>query len=139
EAASALDVAVIAAMGDLAPAYQRPHHACVRFAPQLDVLRVARVAVTHGGANSVMEAIACGVPLLVAPICNDQPHNRWFVERAGSGVGIDLDTCSHAALCAALERLLGDGSERARAAELATSYRRSGAVGAADLAERACR
>jgi zeaxanthin glucosyltransferase len=136
-AADAIGVALLAAMGDLAE--RRPGHTCVRFASQLDALRIAHAIVTHGGANSVMEAVAFGVPLLVAPICNDQPHNRWFVERAGCGLGIDLDACSHDELCAALARLVADGPERLRARELAADYRRSGAAGAADLAERACR
>jgi UDP:flavonoid glycosyltransferase YjiC (YdhE family) len=134
-AADAIGVALVAAMGDLAA--PRPGHACVRFAAQLDALRVARAIVSHGGANSVMEAVALGVPLLVAPICNDQPHNRWFVERAGCGLGIDLDACSHDELASALARLVADGPERARARELAADYRRSGAAGAADLAEHA--
>jgi UDP:flavonoid glycosyltransferase YjiC (YdhE family) len=137
EAADALGLAVIAAMGDLA-ASPSPGHACVRFAAQLEALAVARVAITHGGANSVMESLALGVPMLVAPICNDQPHSRWFVERAGCGLGIDLEACTQADLVAALARLANEGPERGRAAEIAASYRRDGAVGAADLAERAC-
>ena len=137
EAADALGLAVIAAMGDLAA--PRDGHACVRFASQLGALRAARVVVTHGGASSVMESLAFGVPLLVAPICNDQPHSRWFVERAGCGLGIDLETCAQAELVAALARLTGDSPERRRASEIGASYRRDGAAGAADLAERACR
>jgi MGT family glycosyltransferase len=142
EAAAALDLAVLAAMGELAADYQPRAPAnvrCVGFADQLAALRRASVMVTHGGANSVMEACSAGVPLLVAPICNDQPHNARFVERAGCGLALDLDRCTHVELVGALERLLADGPERHAMRIVATSYRaRDGARGAAELAEAAC-
>jgi UDP:flavonoid glycosyltransferase YjiC (YdhE family) len=141
EAARRLDVAVLAAMGDLAAelggAGLPPHVRCVPFADQLDALSRASVAITHGGANSVMEALAAGVPLLVAPLCNDQPHNRHFVERAGAGLGLDMDACSLDELVAALRTLLADGPARAAARRVRDSYAaHSGAAGAAALAWR---
>jgi UDP:flavonoid glycosyltransferase YjiC (YdhE family) len=144
EAAERLGVAVLAAMGDLADAYRArglpPHVRCVRFASQLGALAHARVAVTHGGANSVMEALAHGVPLLVSPLCNDQPHNLHFVSRAGAGLGLDLDACTAPALVSALGRLLEEGPERAAARRVGESYRsRSGDEGAAALALRQVR
>lgn len=45
----------------------------VEHAPQLALLRRARVAVHHGGFGSTKEALFCGVPMLVAPQVNDQP------------------------------------------------------------------
>lgn len=57
----------------------------VPYAPQLAILKGARAFITHGGANSVMEALAFGVPLLLSPLCNDQFHQLHFVERAGVG------------------------------------------------------
>jgi len=140
EAAASLDVAVLAAMGDLAGDYQRrasAHVHCVAFADQLAALRHASVIVTHAGANSIMEACALGVPLLVTPICNDQPHGAGLVERAGCGLAIDLERCTHGELVGALRRLLADGPERRAMGAVATSYAtRSGAHGAADLVER---
>ncbi|ACY18163.1 glycosyltransferase [Haliangium ochraceum] len=143
EAARTLDAALLVAAGDLAAEYAAQnlpaHVRCVPFAPQLEVLAHARALVTHGGANSVMEALAAGVPLLVAPLCNDQPHNRLFVERAGAGLGIDLDTCAQDALLSALRALLADGRERTAAQRIAASYAASdGARGAAELALRCC-
>lgn len=141
DAANRLDVAVLAAMGELAADYQRQvpdHIRCVPFAAQLDALRHAAVIVTHGGANSVMEACALGVPLLVAPICNDQPHDAMFVERAGCGIALALEHCSQQALEDSLRRLLADGPERRVMCGVAASYSRlSGSCGAADLVARA--
>lgn len=95
------------------------------------------VFVTHGGANSVMEACAAGTPMLVAPICNDQPHSAAFVARAGAGLALALDTCSDDALDAALVELTTSSAIRTRGDAIRDSYRRDGARGAADLAERA--
>jgi zeaxanthin glucosyltransferase len=141
-AAERLGADVIAATGDLAETFRETDLAesihCVGFARQLEVLGKASAFVTHGGANSVMEGLAAGVPLLIAPICNDQPHNLHFVERAGAGLGIDLDGCSVDALAAALERLIGDGPQRRAARRVRDSYAaRNGSAGAAELALRA--
>ncbi len=142
EAAEALDLAVFAAMGDLAEVYQHrglPDHVrCVSFAAQLDALERARVLITHGGANSVMEGLSRGVPLLIAPICNDQPHNRYFIEQAQAGRGIDLDHCTRDELIAALRALIAAGPERANARRISQSYlSRAGSFGAASMTLRA--
>jgi MGT family glycosyltransferase len=141
-AAAELDVAVFAAMGELAAGYREeplpPHVRCVPFAAQLEVLPKASLVVTHGGANSVMEALAFGVPLLISPLCNDQPHNLHFVSRAGAGMGIDLERCSDAALVEALRRLIAEGPERDAARRIGQSYRsRNGHEGAAEMTLRA--
>src|SRR5581483_199839 len=95
----------------------------VRYAPQLQLLAKTAVMITHGGANSVMEALAFGVPLLVTPICNDQFHNARFVERSGAGLALDLDAATAAECGRALDALLGDGPLRQNAARVAASYR----------------
>jgi zeaxanthin glucosyltransferase len=130
-----LDCALLLAMGDLATDQAHPRVRCVPFADQLAAMKVARVAITHGGANSVMEALAHGVPLLVSPLCNDQPHNLHFIERAGAGRGLDLDSTNVDTLVASLKALIADGPERAAAQTIARSYLRSGNAGAASLAE----
>jgi zeaxanthin glucosyltransferase len=138
DACRRIDFALLVAAGDLAATYAAPGAPdwlrSVAVAPQLEALKHARVLVTHGGANSVMEALSQGVPMLVAPLCNDQPHNRWFVERAGAGIGLDLDACATAELAGALRRLAADGPERQAATRIAAGYAtRAGASGAADL------
>jgi len=42
---------------------------------QLAALRSSDVFVTHAGINSVREALTLGVPMVVVPICDDQPFN----------------------------------------------------------------
>lgn len=96
EAVRGTDMALLAAVGDatqaqLLSAAQPANVRCVPFANQLQVLQSASAFLSHGGANSVMEGLAAGVPLLLSPICNDQFHNVLFVERAGAGCRVNLE------------------------------------------------
>lgn len=58
--------------------------------PQLNILPAMAGMICHGGASSVMEAIANGVPLLVTPFYDDQTHQAYFVDKAGIGKREDL-------------------------------------------------
>lgn len=130
EAVAERDVQLVISAGELdlgalpANALARP------YVPQLQLLARASVFVTHGGANSVMEAIAAGVPLAVAPLCNDQFHQAHFVVRAGLGCVLDADTVDAATAWRAIAGLLAD-----RGANVAAraSYARDGAGEAARL------
>jgi zeaxanthin glucosyltransferase len=103
----------------------------VSFAPQVALMKEASVVVTHGGANSVHEALAHGVPLLVSPICNDQLHNATLVAERGAGLVVDLETTS---ITPALRALLSsDAAERRAAQQIAASYRAAG--GSARIAD----
>lgn len=143
EAAQGLELTLVAAMGELASSYRARGlpaavH-CEQYVDQLAMLERADVLITHGGANSVMESLTAGVPMLLAPLCNDQPHNRELVERSGAGRGLDLETASVPQVRAMLARLIDPGGpERRAAAAVAQSYcAHDGAAGAAALAMRA--
>ena len=45
----------------------------VRYAPQLELLRIAKIVITHGGSNSVFEALMEGKPMIAIPLAHDQP------------------------------------------------------------------
>lgn len=53
--------------------------------PQLEVLKMADVFVTHGGMNSVSEALVYGTPMVVIPFSADQPVNARCIEKLGVG------------------------------------------------------
>lgn len=128
------ELELVASLGDLDPTAIEPWPRGARLRPwwpQLEVLPHVDVMVTHGGANSVMEALAHGVPLLVSPICNDQFHQATLVARAGLGLSLDLQTATPDACGAALDALL-EPDLRARAAGSMPS---DGASRAADLLE----
>ena len=57
--------------------------------PQLTVLKMADVFVTHGGMNSVSEALYLGTPMVVIPFVSDQPVNAQCVEKLGVGKKMD--------------------------------------------------
>lgn len=62
--------------------------------PQLSVLEQADVFVSHGGMNSVSEALMQGVPMVVIPFMADQPTNARRITELGLGVRMDYRTLS---------------------------------------------
>ncbi len=94
---------LLAAVGDLTwPRLPETVHVAP-YVAQLAALAQARAFISHVGANSLMEAIAFGVPLVMTPICNDQHHNAILAERAGAGRIVDFATATPRAITAALE------------------------------------
>mmetsp|Transcript_8297 Transcript_8297/g.15355 ORF Transcript_8297/g.15355 Transcript_8297/m.15355 type:complete len:518 (+) Transcript_8297:365-1918(+) len=81
-----------------------------RRCPQLDVLKVADVFITHGGANSMMESISAHVPMLVLPWFSDQPDNARTVSKEKVGLHYldPVADCSAQFLARDVERLLAD-------------------------------
>ncbi len=60
--------------------------------PQVEVLKMADVFVTHGGMNSVSEALTAAVPMVVIPFSSDQPTNARSVEKLGAGRKLDYSS-----------------------------------------------
>jgi len=100
-AAIALGSADRAALGEL------PASWLVReFLPQVRLLGEATAAVTHGGNNSVTEAMTFGVPLLVLPFSTDQFAGAAALERAGFGVALAPNEATVDDLAAGLDGVL---------------------------------
>ena len=66
--------------------------------PQIAVLKQASLFITHGGMNSVSEAMVHGVPMLVIPFVSDQPANARQVEKLGLGKVLEYKTITANAL-----------------------------------------
>uniref|UniRef100_A0A7S0FCF4 UDP-glycosyltransferases domain-containing protein n=1 Tax=Pyrodinium bahamense TaxID=73915 RepID=A0A7S0FCF4_9DINO len=103
--------------------------------PQLDLLPLCDAFVTHGGCNSVHEALALGIPLCVVPVFGDQMENADTVARCGAGFSFrhPLRTLSADALHKALQAVLqgAPNAYRASAQRLARSLAAAGGVSGA--------
>ncbi len=113
-----------------------PHVLTCHYAPQLSLLPRARAFITHGGANSVMEAFRFGIPLLISPVCNDQFHQAHFIRRSGAGRVLDLYRATQKECRDAIKALVSDQSLLEATQRISTSYQRDGAAEAADLIAR---
>ena len=96
-AAEQLGLQVIASIGDLIDdegfVAAAPADAILcRSAPQLRVLPLVDVVVSHGGANSVVEALCAARPLVLLPLCNDQHLQARFLRQSDAGVVVEPDS-----------------------------------------------
>ncbi|MCP1367435.1 glycosyltransferase, partial [Halomonas sp. BBD48] len=78
------------------------------FAPQRAALARADAVVTHGGLNTVMDALATRTPMLVLPIAFDQPGVATRVDHAGVGLRASPTFASARSLASKLDDLLHD-------------------------------
>ncbi|AKJ14572.1 glycosyl transferase [Streptomyces incarnatus] len=99
--------------------------------PQLALLERMDAVVCHAGHNTVCEALWHGVPLVVAPIRDDQPVVAGQVVDAGAGVRVRFGRARADRLGAALDTVLTDPGHRAAAARIRTAFRAAGGARAA--------
>ncbi len=104
-----------------------PNVLAVPYAPQLRLLPLMDLVITHGGANSVMESMGNGIPIAMLPICNDQFLQARFITRAGTGILLDPQKPDPVEYKAKLLPLLSsDAPERKAAALIGQSFRQHG-------------
>jgi len=93
------------------------------FVDQVGVLAQADLFVTHGGMNSVSEALAQAVPMVVIPQAVDQHLVARQTANLGAAVVIDRDAVSTESLAAALDRFdAGRTGFQAAASRLQASF-----------------
>lgn len=95
------------------------------YLPQVRLLASAAASVTHGGNNSVTEAVGHGVPLLVLPFSTDQFAGAAAIERTGAGVALDPNTADATALADALREIADPAFAGRRMLAAAASAQRS--------------
>jgi MGT family glycosyltransferase len=109
-----------------------PAHVLVRpRVPVLDLMPRLDAVISHGGLNTVCEALVHGVPLVIAPIKGDQPINADQVAAAGAGLRVSFARVRPDRLRAALTAVLDDPSYRAAARRVGRSLREAGGAEAA--------
>jgi UDP:flavonoid glycosyltransferase YjiC (YdhE family) len=89
--------------------------------PVLELLRrgAVQAVLCHGGMNTVCEALAHGVPLVVAPIRHDQPITAARVAALGAGVELDFAAASPQDIAEALLAVLERPEPRVAAGQMA--------------------
>ncbi|GAA2414404.1 glycosyltransferase [Actinomadura vinacea] len=102
--------------------------------PQMALLKRMSAVVSHGGHNTVCEALAHGLPLVVAPIRADQPVVARQVVGAGAGITVRYGRVGAGELRSALGSVLGNAAYREAAVRVGESFAAAG--GAAHAADR---
>ena len=99
--------------------------------PQLPLLERVDAVVCHAGHNTVCEALWHGVPLVVAPIRDDQPVVAGQVADAGAGIRVRFGRVTAPKLGAAIDAVLHEPGYRAAAGRIRTAFRAAGGARAA--------
>jgi MGT family glycosyltransferase len=106
----------------------RADHILVRArVPQLELLERVDAVVCHAGHNTVCESLWHGVPLVVAPIRDDQPIVAGQVVDAGAGVRVRFGRVTTGLLTGAVEAVLAEeGGYRPAAERIGRSFQAAG-------------
>jgi UDP:flavonoid glycosyltransferase YjiC (YdhE family) len=76
--------------------------------PQIKVLSVVDLVITHGGNNTFTEICYFGKPMIVMPLFFDQYDNAQRIEEKGFGFRLDPYVCEENELLECIERTLND-------------------------------
>ncbi len=104
--------------------------------PQPAVLPEVDALVSHGGHNTVAEALSAGKPLVVLPITDDQPTVAQQVVESGCGLRLPFARVRAATLRQAVLRVLDEPRFREAAERQRDAFAAAGGTSrAADLLE----
>lgn len=107
------------------------------FAPQQAALARADAVISHGGLNTVLDALAARTPILALPLAFDHPGIAARVVHAGVGLRASARFASHRQLSDKLQRLLKSPDFASPLEKLGRETDAAGGtVAAADIIER---
>ena len=108
----------------------------VKFAPQLELLKIASIAITHGGPNTAFETLMEGKPTVAIPLAYDQPAIAWRLKRLKAAEVLPVMRLSAVRIRRAVIKVLSDPKYREAAERIQASMQSTqGAKRAADLIE----
>lgn len=99
--------------------------------PQVELLPHIDAVVCHAGHNTSVGALTAGVPVVCAPIRDDQPIIAAQVVHAGAGVRIGFSRARPDEIAAAVQTVLDEPSYRQSAGRIADALRTAGGAPAA--------
>jgi zeaxanthin glucosyltransferase len=109
-----------------------------KYAPQLELLKLATMVITHGGPNTVFEALMQGKPMVAIPLAHDQPAVAARLARLGIAEVLPVMRLSAEKIQKAVSRVLNDPAYRSAAVAIqAELHSLDGLHRAADLIEEA--
>ncbi|XP_050315130.1 UDP-glycosyltransferase UGT5-like isoform X2 [Anthonomus grandis grandis] len=85
-----------------------------KWMPQFDILCNPNVKlfISHGGLLGTIEAVHCGVPIVVMPQFGDQNHNAHALEATGAGVLLHLQTATEESIIDAVNKALDPRTQK---------------------------
>jgi MGT family glycosyltransferase len=108
----------------------------VSYAPQLELLSRAALAITHAGLGTVLQCLGRGVPMVAIPVASEQPGLAARIAWSGAGEYVPLARLRAARLRDAVSRVLYQPAYREHALRLRDAIRLAGGVAhAADVVE----
>lgn len=96
------------------------------YVPQLEVLKHADVFISHGGLNSVSEALYYGVPVIAIPMSNDQPAVAKRVSELGAGLELNIADITPDLLLQTVNTICSDMSFQEHSIALGETFRQAG-------------
>jgi MGT family glycosyltransferase len=98
----------------------------IKFVPQLEVLKRANVFISHGGMNSVSEALYYNVPLVIIPMSANQPFVAYRVSELGAGIFLPKEKINAESLKASVETILHGDNYYENAKKISESFKEAG-------------
>jgi MGT family glycosyltransferase len=94
-----------------------------RYAPQLELLKLAKVVITHGGPNTVFESLMEGKPMVAIPLAHDQPAVSARLARLNIAEVLPVMRLSAGRIRTAVKRVLEDPQYREAAVKMQTELK----------------
>lgn len=89
-----------------------------RYAPQLELLKLTTIVITHGGSNTVFEALLEGKPMIAIPLAHDQPAIARRLARLHLALVLPVMRLSAEKIRIAVAKIMSDPSFHDEAAKM---------------------
>ena len=96
-----------------------------RYLPQTSILPMVDLVITHGGNNSISEALFCGKPMIVMPLFADQYDNAQRIDDKNLGIRMEAYGFKDQELVDTVNKLLFDEDLKQRLEQVKTRMQSS--------------